>query len=85
LATEVEEEMDVDTVGDTLLEMTLLEVDVVTEVVTLGDEVLLLALEEKETEGKTISHEASNKVNKVIGTNNCFLMVFINLILSFLP
>jgi hypothetical protein len=77
--------MDVDTVGDTLLEMTLLEVDVVTEVVTLGDEVLLLALEEKETEGKTISHEASNKVNKVIGTNNCFLMVFINLILSFLP
>jgi hypothetical protein len=77
--------MDVDTVGDTLLEMTLLEVDVVTEVVTLGDEVLLLALGEKETEGKTISHEASSNVNKLIGINKCFLMVFINLILSFLP
>jgi hypothetical protein len=76
--------MDVDTVGDTLLEMTLLEVDVVTEVVTLGVEVLL-ALEEKEIEGKTISHEASSNVNKLIGINKCFLMVFINLILSFLP
>jgi len=59
------------------------EVVVSVEIVVSEDTVVLFSLEMKGTLGKTISHEASKRVNKLIGIKECFFMMFINLILSF--
>jgi hypothetical protein len=47
------------------------------DIVVSEDIDVLFSLEVKEILGKTISHEASKRVNKLMGINECFFLLFI--------